>query len=80
MFLAEKERIDLDFNTYPSKATFRQSNDSREFVKGEDEEQQISYIKKGNIMHGIFSEMRTADDLPKVMKSYVERGCLPMRP
>ena len=76
VFLAEKERIDLDFNTYPSKATFRQSNDSREFVKGEDEEQQISYIKKGNIMHGIFSEMRTADDLPKVMKSYVERGLL----
>ena len=76
VFLAEKERIDIDFNTYPSKATFRQSNDSREFVKGEDEEQQISYIKKGNIMHGIFSEMRTADDLPKVMKSYVERGLL----
>lgn len=76
VFLAEKEHIDLDFNTYPSKATFRQSNDSREFVKGEDEEQQISYIKKGNIMHGIFSEMRTADDLPKVMKSYVERGLL----
>lgn len=76
VFLADKERVDLDFNTYPSKATFRQSNDSREFVKGEDDSQQIGYIKKGNIMHGIFSEMRTADDLPMVIKSYVERGLL----
>ena len=76
VFLADKERVDLDFNTFPSKATFRQSNDSREFVKGDDESQQIDYIKKGNIMHGIFSEMRTAEDLPRVIQSYVERGLL----
>ena len=69
-------RTDLTFTTYPGKTEFRQSNDSMEFVKGESEQQQVTYIKKGNLLHSIFSCLRTADDLPRVMKNFEEKGLL----
>ena len=76
VFEADAKRIDLTFSTYPSKTEFRQSNDSVEFVKGESEQEQISYIKKGNLLHSIFARLRTAADLPGVMREFEEKGLL----
>lgn len=76
VFNANMERIQLQFNTFKSKAEFRQSNDSREFVISDEEQQQHSYIKTGNLLHSLFSNIRTSADINRVLTEYEERGLL----
>ena len=76
VFNANMERIQLQFNTFKSKAEFRQSNDSREFVKSDEEQHQHSYIKTGNLLHSLFSNIRTSADINRVLTEYEERGLL----
>lgn len=55
----------VNIETFKTTVGFRQSNKSREFVNGEDEEQtsSISYIKLGNVLHALFSTIETTDDI-----------------
>ena len=76
VFNMNMERIQLQFNTFKSKAEFRQSNDSREFVMNNDEQQQHAYIKTGNLLHSLFSNIRTSSDINRVLTEYEERGLL----
>lgn len=76
VFNMNMERIQLQFNTFKSKAEFRQSNDSREFVMNNDEQQQHAYIKTGNLLHSLFSNIRTSSDIDRVLTEYEERGLL----
>lgn len=76
VFNMNMERIQLQFNTFKSKAEFRQSNDSREFVMNNDEQQQHAYIKTGNLLHSLFSKIRTSSDIDRVLTEYEERGLL----
>ena len=57
-------------------AEFRQSNKSREFIVGENEDEKNMYIKLGTVLHNIFSNIRTLDDIPKVIQEMEFEGIL----
>lgn len=75
VFNADVAKVKLRFKSYASNVEFRQSNDSQEFVKSDDDKQ-TSYIKTGNLMHSIFANIKTTADIDKVIKDYAERGLL----
>jgi hypothetical protein len=57
-------------------AEFRQSNKSRDFIVGENEDEKNMYIKLGTVLHNIFSNIRTLDDIPKVIQEMEFEGIL----
>jgi CRISPR/Cas system-associated exonuclease Cas4 (RecB family) len=57
-----------------SRAEFRQSNQSRQFV--EQENDQPNYIQLGNILHELLSTIRTADDIPEALRKFESDGIL----
>jgi ATP-dependent exoDNAse (exonuclease V) beta subunit len=65
VFLTPYEEHMVNIETFKTTVGFRQSNKSREFVNGDDEEQtsSISYIKLGNILHALFSTIETTADI-----------------
>lgn len=64
VFLKPVNRLTIHPDTYPLKAQFRQSNKSRGFIKGDDEQStRGEYIQLGVILHQVFSTIQTADDV-----------------
>lgn len=64
VFLKPVNRLTIHPDTYPLKAQFRQSNKSRGFIKGDDEQStQGEYMQLGVILHQVFSTIQTADDV-----------------
>ncbi len=56
---------------------FRQSNRSRDFIAGDDDEQEGNgYLKLGNILHNVFSKIRTSDDIDLALLSLEQEGLL----
>mgnify|MGYP000844452309 FL=1 len=72
--------IDIIIENYESKLQFRQSNKSKDFIRigeeTEDELKEKSYIQLGNIMHKIFSTIKTTDDMDIALKELEEEGVL----
>lgn len=66
-FLRPSTIIPVSIEVFNHKTVFRQSNKSRDFAKNEDDEQarQDIYIQLGNVLHNVFSHIRTADDIDK---------------
>ena len=63
-------------NTFESVATFRQSNQSMEFVSDNVSGEHDQYIKLGNLLHKIFSSIRTADDIDHALLQLENEGVL----
>ena len=56
---------------------FRQSIKSRDFIEGDDEEeQQKYYIKMGTVLHALFSTIHTRDDIEGALKDLELNGVL----
>lgn len=62
--------------SFTVKTEFRQSNRSREFIEGDDEESPLNYIKTGSVLHEIFSNIRTTADIPKALLQMQADGIL----
>lgn len=64
-FTQTPEPYRVQMNTYPIPVEFRQSNKSRDFIKGEDElpSDRQRYIQMGSVLHEIFSNIHTLDDI-----------------
>ena len=77
-FLQKATSIHVPVETFASKATFKQSNRSRAFTEGDDEEtlQRRNYIQTGSILHEVFSTIRTADDIPDALERLQFEGVL----
>lgn len=69
--------LPVNFRSYSGRMNFRQSNKSRDFIGGEptDNEQQ-QYIKTGNILHQLFSTIKTTDDIPTAILQLEQDGVL----
>ncbi|WP_455051321.1 UvrD-helicase domain-containing protein [Leyella stercorea] len=70
IFTPHVENILLPMKTYASNVEFKQSNKSRDFISDEaDDEQaeQQSYIKTGLLLHYLFSNIETADDVDRCL-------------
>ncbi len=77
VFLQTIQPIQIKMETFKNPVTFRQSNKSTDFVSEEDTHgEQNMYIKMGNIMHHLFSHIRTTDDIPAVLKQLEFDGVL----
>ena len=77
-FLQPSEPINVAVRTFASKVNFQQSNRSRNFVEGDDEEtqQRRQYIQTGSVLHEIFSTIRTAADIPDALQRLQFEGVL----
>ena len=69
--------IPVAIHSYTAKTTFKQSNKSRDFVQDDSNEtDQTRYIKMGNVMHNLFSKIRTTADIPQVLRELELGGVL----
>ena len=77
VFLDSVKPLKLQIETFATPVGFRQSNKSRDFIKGNaDDDEQKQYIKMGNIMHNLFSRIRTTEDIPHILKELECDGML----
>ena len=81
VFLKPVNRLTIHPDTYPLKAQFRQSNKSRDFIKGDDEQStQGEYMQLGVILHQVFSTIQTADDVESALSQLRIDGVLNAAP
>ena len=80
--LMSEESEGVEYHTYRQAATFMQSRESRQFVEEEDDsdddsqKQRMDYLRRGNIVHSIFSRIRTLADLPRERQRMENEGLL----
>lgn len=84
------EKITLDYVNYrinsdssqPSAIKFRQSEQSKKFLKdpegyGSEHQKKISeFMERGKVMHALFSDINTIDDVEKAVKRQVYAGII----
>ena len=77
-FLIKPDKHIVSIATYPQAATFKQSNKSIEFVKGEDVDpsDRTRYIKIGNVLHQLFSTIYTTADIPVRLNELEQQGII----
>lgn len=77
-FLIKPDKHIVSIATYPQAATFKQSNKSIEFVKGEDVDpsDRTRYIKIGNVLHQLFSTIYTTADIPARLNKLEQQGII----
>ena len=63
VFLQPPTPCHVSVQSFESRVAFRQSNQSRDFISGDDEQGQTSYIQLGSVLHQIFSTIRTTADI-----------------
>ena len=76
VFLAPVTPKQMTLETFESKTEFRQSNQSRDFISGDEQEQSLSYIKIGSVLHEVFSTIRTTADINRALQQLQHDGVL----
>lgn len=74
VFLQKPKTLAISIRNYKSNADFRQSNESEQFISGDDDRQ--GYISMGNVLHSLFSTIHTSDDISKVLEDYERNGII----
>ncbi|MDR1370282.1 MAG: UvrD-helicase domain-containing protein [Dysgonamonadaceae bacterium] len=59
----------------PEKSIFKQSNKSREFINP-DLPSKEAYVSHGNIMHTLFSYLKTLEDIPNAVEKLIFEGII----
>lgn len=60
--LALPRRLPIHLESLETQIEFKQSNRSAEFIRGEEEEEE-RYIRQGQLLHHLFSVIRTTEDI-----------------
>ena len=76
IFLQSDISESFQIQSYPSTATFRQSNESKTFVDTDTPSLQSQYIQRGNILHYIFSKIKYIEDIDDVLKELTFKGLI----
>lgn len=78
IFLRRSEPIvDVNIDNFDSHVAVWQQNESRQFVEDDGEESDRNrFIKRGNILHSIFSRIRTVDDIAPILKQMEFQGVI----
>ena len=76
VFLQPVRPIQVGIETFTSPTEFRQSNRSRNFVEGDDETHELSYIKMGSVLHEVFSRIRTTADISQALNQLQSEGII----
>ena len=75
VFLQPQTSISVHVMTHSAKAQFRQSNQSRDFISN-NEQPNSDYIQMGNILHRIFSTIRTTADINDALHQLESDGII----
>ena len=69
----------IPFRITRSRASFLQSNASRDYLQTEasDANDSLSYIDRGKMLHAVLAEVKVASDLPIVAHRFANNGILP---
>lgn len=79
VFLAPERTFEMGIESFEGKTEFRQSNQSRDFIGGEEDEEgaeRTAYIRTGSLLHSIFSTIRTKDDIARALKELEGEGII----
>ena len=76
VFLKPVTPLSLNIETFDIKTEFRQSNKSRDFIEGDNEQEAVSYVKAGSVLHEIFSTIRTTADISQALLRLQHDGIL----
>ena len=77
VFLKQPDIQDISIQSFKDKFIFRQSNKSRDFISGEDlDDDRKEYIRMGLILHDILSKINTTDDIPTSVERLRNEGIL----
>lgn len=80
--LMREESEEVEYHTYRQAARFMQSRESRQFVEPEEDDDdenksaRMEYLRRGNIVHSIFSRISTLADLPRERSRLESEGLL----
>lgn len=84
VFEQAEQGVRIPVRNYDTKAIFRQSNDSVNFVTPQDDldenERRQSYIQTGNILHALLASIVTADDVSEAIDKLEFDGVLYGKP
>ena len=80
----EGRETEVTMKSYEGNFTFRQSGQAEEFIRqaGDEtpaDEQQLGYLEQGKLLHYIFSQIETADDIECVTERFARQGVLKSR-
>ena len=78
-FLQPSTPVKVDIEAFPVKASFKQSNQSREFLGndyGEEDTRQAEYIKLGNVLHRVLASISSTDDIDDALTQMEQDGVL----
>lgn len=77
IFMQPSESLAVNIKVSTAMPEFRQSNKSRDLIKGDEaEEQQKYYLKMGTVLHALFSTIKTRDDVEGALKELELSGVL----
>ena len=76
VFLQPPTPCHVSVQSYDNRLVFRQSNQSLNFIIGDDEQGQTSYIQLGSVLHNIFSTIRTTADIDGALQRLQLDGVL----
>ena len=76
VFMQPAEAHEVNIRTFDNKTSFRQSNKSRDFIEGDTAEENGSYIQIGSVLHYVFSQIKTKDDIDAVLLQMQADGVL----
>lgn len=77
VFMSYVEHESIGIESHPLTVEFKQSNKSRDFITAEgDGDSRGAYVKLGNVLHNLFSRIRTVDDVDNVLKQLEFDGVL----
>ncbi len=77
VFLLPEELKNVNITSFDSPIQFKQSNKSNDFINNDDaKSERTSYIKMGNVLHKLFSQIHTLADIDNVLKQFEFEGIL----
>ena len=76
-FLQPSVPCPVTIAAHEMKAVFKQSNQSRDFISGDDEQATAtSYIQLGNVLHRIFSTIHTTGEIASALQQLEQEGII----
>ena len=76
VFLQSPTPCHVNVQSFDCRVDFRQSNQSRDFINGDDEQGETSYIQLGSVLHNIFSSIHTTADIEGALRRLQLDGVL----
>lgn len=77
VFKQRVEPVEIGIETFDNKTEFVQSNQSRDFIEGDEDEEtseRREYIKTGSLLHRLFSRIATVNDIAPAVKELETEG------